>query len=415
MSKRSWLFVILLVLCGHISGWAQNYCYILSYYEGYLTSVVSQSKKQDDPTYWLYYGGQNTSKLKYTFIFPKPVTTTKDVKTLSFTPQVAEARIPFSFHAHESEPLPTGQATLKVANDTSTCKYPVEIVDKGFESYGVPRTIPDAGGGFVDSGIVAKGIDLIQHVRVSLYLSHTFVGDLEISLIGPDGTTVMLSNRNGGSLDDFGSGFFHLQRTVFDDAATTSITAGIPPYVGTYSPQQSLSAFNGKYGNAANGLWKIRVQDDAPADVGYVINWALMIDDVPGTQVTWFSTCLTREMFIAAGYTPNATEEAKLINSCYTLHSIITGITDRLVDNNYCTGCHTGYPGQAFPGRYVPDYNQNFVPQATHWETTSVNSTYSWGDPTPAGIIYHFKTNPIGKPAGLKAIFQKWLDDGAHL
>jgi hypothetical protein len=119
-------------------------------------------------------------------------------------------------------------------------------------------------------------------------------------------------------------------------------------------------------------------------------------------------------MFIAAGYTPNATEESKLINNCYTLLGIVSGWTDRLVDNNYCTGCHTGAGGN--PNRYMPDYGQWMLPMAVHYQTTLKNSTYAWGDPTTNGIIYHFKTNPnVVKPAGLKAIFQKWLDDGAHL
>src|SRR5262249_6709739 len=195
--------------------------------------------------------------------------------------------------------------------------------------------------------------------------------------------------------------------------ATTPITSATAPFVGTFTPQGSLSIFNGMYGTQANGLWTLHVIDDVAGNTGQVVNWALMIDDVPGTRVTWVTTCLTKEMFIAAGYTPNATEESKLINNCYTLMGIVSGWTDRLVDNNYCTNCHTGGAGN--PNRYLPDYTQLMLPQAVQYQGSS-SSTYAWGDPTTNGIIYHFKNNPnIVKPLGLRLIFQKWLDDGAHL
>lgn len=413
MSKKLWLGALLVVLYSDGATWAQNYCYVLNYFNNSMTSIVSQSKKQEESMYWLWYDGAATSKLKYTFTFPKPVTMSKDVKSLSFNPPVTNAQVPFSFHSHESEALPRGPAVLKVTNGSSTCKYPVEVVDKGFESYGVPRNIPDADAAVADAGLVATGVDVIQKVRVSLYLLHPNVGDLEVWLIGPDGTSVLLSLWTGGAGDNYGNGFYHTDRTVFDDSASTSITAGVAPFVGTFMPYNSLAVFNGKSGSAANGLWKIRVWDDLAGNTGTVINWALMIDDAPGSKVTWYSSCLTTDMFVAAGYTPTAGEQAKLAGECYTLYTIIYGYTDRLVDTAHCPGCHVGFPSQTYPARYVPDYTQSYIPQATHYDTTGMNSTYAWADPTPNGIIAHFKTNPINKPAALKAIFQKWLDDGA--
>ena len=109
------------------------------------------------------------------------------------------------------------------------------------------------------SGTLAK-------VTLSLYLTHSFDNDLIISLISPDGTTVELSNTNGGSADNYGSSCS--ARTIFDDAAVTSITSGSAPFTGTFKPEGLLSAFNGKSGTDVNGTWKLRIRDVANVDVG---------------------------------------------------------------------------------------------------------------------------------------------------
>jgi subtilisin-like proprotein convertase family protein len=84
-------------------------------------------------------------------------------------------------------------------------------------------------------------------VRVDI--THTFQGDLEVSLIGPDNTTVLLHNRTGGSADNI--------QTVYAD-----LTA----------PAQALSAFTGK---AINGAWKLKVRDLAAADTGTLNFWEI--------------------------------------------------------------------------------------------------------------------------------------------
>lgn len=118
--------------------------------------------------------------------------------------------------------------------------------------------------------ITVSGISSsIGKVTLSLYFTHTFDSDLSISLIGPDGTTVQLSANNGGSGDNYGSSCDPVtSRTTFDDAAATSITAGAAPFVGTFIPQQSLAAFNGKSGANVNGIWTLRIVDAAGGDLG---------------------------------------------------------------------------------------------------------------------------------------------------
>jgi subtilisin-like proprotein convertase family protein len=109
----------------------------------------------------------------------------------------------------------------------------------------------------------------VTDVNVKLRLNHTFTGDLVVSLIGPDGTSVTLSNRRGGGGDNFGSGANSCSGapTVFDDSAATAISAGTAPFSGSFRPDSPLSAFNGK---PTGGLWKLRVVDQAGGDVGNI-------------------------------------------------------------------------------------------------------------------------------------------------
>lgn len=64
----------------------------------------------------------------------------------------------------------------------------------------------------------------ILDVRVSLHITHPLAADLDISLEGPDGTTVDLTSDNGGAGANYGSACTpESSRTTFDDAAATAI------------------------------------------------------------------------------------------------------------------------------------------------------------------------------------------------
>ena len=106
----------------------------------------------------------------------------------------------------------------------------------------------------------------VGKVTLSLHLTHTFDADLNISLISPDGTIIDLSSGNGGGGDNYGTSC--AARTIFDDNAATSITAGIAPFAGTFKPEGSLAAFNGKSGVQVNGNWTLRITDAAALDFG---------------------------------------------------------------------------------------------------------------------------------------------------
>ncbi len=92
-------------------------------------------------------------------------------------------------------------------------------------------------------------------------LTHSFVGDLEMTLTSPQGTTVALTTRTTNSGNN-------LCRTVFTDSAPASFRtapASAAPYSGSYQPASPLAAFDGE---DAEGTWTLRIADLRKGDTG---------------------------------------------------------------------------------------------------------------------------------------------------
>ena len=111
----------------------------------------------------------------------------------------------------------------------------------------------------------------IQKVSVNLEMTHTWVNDVIVTLIGPSGTTVQLMNRECTSSANFQNVF-----ATFDDggAAVVCQTAPNPALSGTVLPEQALSAFGNQN---SQGLWTLQVQDLFNQDGGAIVNWSLNI------------------------------------------------------------------------------------------------------------------------------------------
>ena len=97
-----------------------------------------------------------------------------------------------------------------------------------------------------------------------------------MTLTGPDGAAVLLTDRRGGNGDDYGTNCSS-GRTVFDDAAPTPIAAGTAPFALSFKPEGPLSTFAGKSGAAANGTWTLTVSDHEGLDVGTLQCWTLEV------------------------------------------------------------------------------------------------------------------------------------------
>ncbi len=124
--------------------------------------------------------------------------------------------------------------------------------------------------------------------NVCLTMEHSYLGDLQITLICPNGQSMILkSYANGGNgtylgspLDDPAVGPGIGSTYCFTPTASTlmtlggTTTAGSPAgnsiLAGNYQP---TDPFTNLLGCPLNGAWTIQVTDNLGADNGYIFNW----------------------------------------------------------------------------------------------------------------------------------------------
>ncbi|MFD9306975.1 M28 family metallopeptidase [Streptomyces sp. NPDC060048] len=102
--------------------------------------------------------------------------------------------------------------------------------------------IPDSPAAAVNSPITVSGVtgNAPATTKVDVNIVHTYIGDLVVDLVAPDGTLYNLHNRTGGSADNI----------------VKSVTVNASSEV-------------------ANGVWKLQVKDVAAQDVGYINSWKI--------------------------------------------------------------------------------------------------------------------------------------------
>ena len=168
------------------------------------------------------------------------------------------------------------QTLLDTDSDTSNNSSQVEILNSA--CYTRTNDTQMTIGPYVDtvssSTITMDENVVIDELTVTLNIEHTWNSDLDVKLIGPDGTEVILFQDVGGSEDNF-------TNTVLDDNASESINDGSAPFTGTFSPSGNLTDFQGLL---SEGDWTLSITDDydSPSDIyedygGTLLNWSLQI------------------------------------------------------------------------------------------------------------------------------------------
>jgi Ca2+-binding RTX toxin-like protein len=148
--------------------------------------------------------------------------------------------------------------------------------------------IPDYSG-FTGPGTIANTIAVTGHVPTGVvptleivYLSilHTFVGDVDVTLTNPSGTTVALFTGVGGT----DAGLINIK---LHDAASNDIGSVDNPQneadTGTFNPQGAALLSTLAIGNMT-GNWTLRVSDFNPGDTGTLLSWGVRLTfDYNGT------------------------------------------------------------------------------------------------------------------------------------
>ena len=218
------------------------------------------------------------------------------------------------------------------------------VIPAIYSTGNIATPIPDVSS--VDIPIVVAQNGAASDVNVRVRLNHTFDRDLALTLIAPDNTQVVLSaNRDNaaGGGDNYGTGANNCSGTptIFDDSAATPISAGLPPFAGTFQPEEPLAAMIGK---SISGTWKLRVSDSAAQDIGTVGCVTLEINRQPfvccgvvGTPVieAGGAATITAESIAPAN---NAPDPGETITANFPLVNAGDGNTSNLVATMLTSG-----------------------------------------------------------------------------
>ena len=133
----------------------------------------------------------------------------------------------------------------------------------------LPITDGQPGGGlgspFLSHVITVSDQANIESMTVTVDVSHTYIQDLVIQLLHPDGSTfVTLWNRDCVGENDL--------VVTFDDTGVPIVCA--EPTVGTFLPADALSTFNGL---DMQGDWTLFIGDYFAADTGQLNSWSIEI------------------------------------------------------------------------------------------------------------------------------------------
>ncbi|MFK7756162.1 MAG: proprotein convertase P-domain-containing protein [Flavobacteriales bacterium] len=111
------------------------------------------------------------------------------------------------------------------------------------------------------------GVDIEASGGPSISISHTYSSDLDIVLVSPAGTELVLASNLGGPSNDA------YLNTSFVNSGT-NITNATAPFSGSYVPQGGCfdAVFNGE---SLDGVWSLRVCDNYNNDSGVIEDFTM--------------------------------------------------------------------------------------------------------------------------------------------
>ncbi len=151
-----------------------------------------------------------------------------------------------------------------------TC-FPADVACTGLTSGGmneeISNVLPPVNSIITVAGVPAGQV--VSDLNVAIAINHTFLGDLDISLIAPSGLIVPLQFDQCSGNDNM--------NVVYDDEGDAFACNQGPAeatLLGTFAPPSGeLASF---IGQVPNGDWILNIVDDAGGDVGTLLSWCLI-------------------------------------------------------------------------------------------------------------------------------------------
>jgi len=194
------------------------------------------------------------------------ISTTFDVDCSNLGENLIEVTV-----TDDSGNVATCMATYNVIDVTApiiTCVGPTNPTEMGTVSDSPALAIVD--NTTVSTTITVTDDFPMTDLNVNLNITHTWVGDLQITLQSPAGTQVLIFD--GGNDGCSGDNILDL----YDDESANSLncqagTGNAFPEA-DYMPSNPLSAFDGE---SMAGVWTLSIQDTAGGDSGTLNNWGI--------------------------------------------------------------------------------------------------------------------------------------------
>ncbi len=301
---------------------------------------------------------------------------------------------------------PNGTWTLTVADDagadvgtinswtvsvTALDSTPINVAVAG--SNNTPTAIVDLG--TVNSNIAIAGADtFLCDANMTTNITHTFNGDLDITLTSPSAAVTTITTDNGGSNDDVFAG------TTWDDDGGTPATDFVYANAVTATPLVPEGAMGAFIGSNPNGSWTLTVADDAGADVGTINSWSLNLTTC---------SCVIPDADLALTKSVATTEVALGCNAVYTL--TVTNNGPGTANNTVVTDALP--PGSTYVSN---DCGAGFASPTLTWNvgnlaaaasaTCNVTVTVGPGEYTNNAVATSDQTDPVPANNGAAASFQ---------
>lgn len=166
---------------------------------------------------------------------------------------------------------------------------------------------------------------IVGDVDLGVLATHTWRGDLRITLQSPAGTRVQLVN---GDTNNISGDNFNVRlndggaQTVNTDGNSVTHSTSAPPYQNDFSPNSPLSAFNGEN---AQGTWRLEICDQYPqADNGNFVRADLYLTSLPANYA---DLSLTKSVSNAAPATGSSISYTLAVTNASGSPATATGVT----------------------------------------------------------------------------------------
>lgn len=178
--------------------------------------------------------------------------------------------------------IPINRCGQGIANNA-----PVFNFSTGNLTCGITFTATDFSNNFIDTvagssasvPVTVTGGHTIGDLNINLNLTHTWLGDIVVSLEGPaaiGSPTFVLFNTNCGEFDD-------INCTIDDSGMPLVCGTTFPSISGTIKPLENLSALNNL---SADGVWTLKVDDLNDGDGGTINSFSLDICSLTETTLS---------------------------------------------------------------------------------------------------------------------------------